>query len=667
MRVLYVSPESPLIPQAGGIATYIGEALRALRSAGHEVALLSWGPPSARTVWVRDWLEWLSPDRLFWYEEVPEWWREHPGFSRTQVVSEQIVPVLRQALDAFQPDIIEVTDYHAPLFAFLERVRAGLERQPCPVVVFHHGLSLDTWINDAQWPGEEDILEDFHREVVQLRWADMVLCPSETAQRRLLELGIVREKMAVVREPFTFPVEQKVFSTSRTKWAHLGRFTYRKGADALIYHLNQILGTPFEPTGLRILGEAGPSTFREIDFWERYQTRVPPEWHINTECIGAYLRESIGDLLSDVRFVAQFSRFETFGYTTVETIAHGAIPLMARGSAMAELVPAELASGLLSHVYADQQELLRVLKFWSDDFEGKRCLWRSTLVQWLHPDQFAQSITRYYTTAMGSWRSLETGVLLKRFTSRDVTVLIPHRDDFVNLLSCLESIYGQTQTVAEIILVDDGSLPEIQQELDALRDLPRLRILLQNNQGLCATRNRLINACRTPWAVFLDSDDRLAPEFVERCLTCVESAHAVIPRRQNFGDNSNVYPQTTIGSPLHWVYNHFRMTALIQTACLRSLRFDPDLRHGEADDWDFWLRFTMRGYQAVTYPAPLFLYHMRSGSMSWPWSTGQALRTEGLLQKRLSEARLDAVRRRDAELGGLWRSLLQTRRLADKK
>lgn len=666
MRILYVSSESPLIRQSGGIATYIGEALCALRSAGHEVALLTWGPASARSSWLSDWLEWLGKDHLFWQDEHQHCAEAYPGFSLAQALAEQLVPLIREVLEVFQPDVIEATDYQAPLFAFMERVRVGLEQQPCPVVVFNHGLSLDTWLHDAQWPGDESILEDFQREIKQLHWADGVVCPSETARQRLLELSVAAEKITVIREPFTFPPALEQLENRRNRWAHLGRFTYRKGADALIYHLNQTLGTPYEPDGLRILGEAGTSAFRDADFHSRFKARVPPEWYPRVEFLGAYQREAIPALLSDVRFVPQLSRFETFGYTTVESIAYGAIPLLSRDSAMAELIPAELVIGLLDQTYANQQELIRVLAFWSEDFQGKSALWRKQLAQSLHPERFAQSITQFFNHLKSNWCALNKKSAWGRGTTGEVSILIPHRNDFENLLGCLESVYAQHQTVAEIILVDDGSDPEVQHALDSLHNLPRLRILRQNNQGLCATRNRLIDTCRTDWCVFLDSDDRLHPDFVSASLSCADAAQAIIPRRQNFGDNTLVYPQTTIGSPMHWVYNHFRMTALIQTTCLRQLRFDPEMRHGEADDWDFWLRFTLHGYHALTYPAVLFLYQFRSGSMSWPWSTGQALRTEALLHKRLREARQDLLRQKDAESGGFWRSLYQARRLADR-
>jgi hypothetical protein len=73
------------------------------------------------------------------------------------------------------------------------------------------------------------------------------------------------------------------------------------------------------------------------------------------------------------------------------------------------------------------------------------------------------------------------------------------------------------------------------------------------------------------------------------------------------------------------------MTALLDADVLRALGFDPLRRNGEADDWDFWLRFVAAGYRAEMVPEPLFRYRFRTGTMSWPWSPGQTMGTNAML------------------------------------
>jgi hypothetical protein len=87
-----------------------------------------------------------------------------------------------------------------------------------------------------------------------------------------------------------------------------------------------------------------------------------------------------------------------------------------------------------------------------------------------------------------------------------------------------------------------------------------------------------------------------------------------------------------------FLWNDLRMTSLIETATLRSVNFRPSMRHGEADDWDFWLRFNELGYKAAMLPQALFHYRVTPGSMSWPWSSGQAALTAELLSKRILSA-----------------------------
>jgi hypothetical protein len=69
------------------------------------------------------------------------------------------------------------------------------------------------------------------------------------------------------------------------------------------------------------------------------------------------------------------------------------------------------------------------------------------------------------------------------------------------------------------------------------------------------------------------------------------------------------------------------MTALMRTEVLKQIGFASSMRNGEADDWVFWLKFHRAGYRSVMVGEPLFLYRFADGSMSWPWSEGQAALT----------------------------------------
>ena len=97
-----------------------------------------------------------------------------------------------------------------------------------------------------------------------------------------------------------------------------------------------------------------------------------------------------------------------------------------------------------------------------------------------------------------------------------ISVIVPVYRVEKYLPACIDSILNQTFTDFELILVDDGSpdrCPEICDET-AKRDA-RVRVIHQANQGLSAARNAGIEAARGAWLSFVDSDDFLAPDFLE--------------------------------------------------------------------------------------------------------------------------------------------------------
>lgn len=97
-----------------------------------------------------------------------------------------------------------------------------------------------------------------------------------------------------------------------------------------------------------------------------------------------------------------------------------------------------------------------------------------------------------------------------------VSVIVPvYNSPRLLLKECLASIIAQRHPAIEIVLVDDGSDPVYAQWLDTLHEGDdRLRILHQQNGGVSEARNAGMRASRGEYICFVDSDDRVVPEFV---------------------------------------------------------------------------------------------------------------------------------------------------------
>lgn len=85
----------------------------------------------------------------------------------------------------------------------------------------------------------------------------------------------------------------------------------------------------------------------------------------------------------------------------------------------------------------------------------------------------------------------------------------------------LESVLAQTYEVFEIVIVNDGSSDDSEEEIMKFKD-PRIRYFKQENQGAGAARNAAIKKAKYPYIALLDADDYWYPYFLEEQKKCIE-------------------------------------------------------------------------------------------------------------------------------------------------
>ena len=99
----------------------------------------------------------------------------------------------------------------------------------------------------------------------------------------------------------------------------------------------------------------------------------------------------------------------------------------------------------------------------------------------------------------------------------EISVIVPVYKAEAYLHACIDSILSQTFSGFELILVDDGSPDGCGAICDdyAARD-SRVRVIHQENQGQAAARNYALAAAEGEWVCFVDSDDAVHPQMLER-------------------------------------------------------------------------------------------------------------------------------------------------------
>jgi GT2 family glycosyltransferase len=95
-----------------------------------------------------------------------------------------------------------------------------------------------------------------------------------------------------------------------------------------------------------------------------------------------------------------------------------------------------------------------------------------------------------------------------------VSILIPCYNARPWIAEAIESALAQTWPEKEVIVVDDGSTDG---SLDVIRSFgSAIRFETGPNRGGNVARNRLLELARGEWLQYLDADDRLLPEKIER-------------------------------------------------------------------------------------------------------------------------------------------------------
>lgn len=236
-----------------------------------------------------------------------------------------------------------------------------------------------------------------------------------------------------------------------------------------------------------------------------------------------------------------------------------------------------------------------------------------------------------------------------------VSVIVPTYNRAALLPATIDSVFAQTFTGHEIIVVDDGSTDTTRESLESLIRAGRIRYVYQPNRGESAARNQGIRLAAGDYLLFLDSDDLLLPDALEKQVTCLDAhpevglVHGGYVKFDNAGNDLG-YRNTTRFSG--WIYPRILLeweilmavpTVMVRAALLRETGgFDESMR--QAADLDMWRRLARRTrFQAL--PDVLARIRSHQGSVSADKS-----RAASMFETYLSRAFAD-----DPALGPLFR------------
>ncbi|CAL9565486.1 glycosyltransferase family 2 protein [Streptomyces sp. Tu 3180] len=188
-------------------------------------------------------------------------------------------------------------------------------------------------------------------------------------------------------------------------------------------------------------------------------------------------------------------------------------------------------------------------------------------------------------------------------TQPDVTVVIGAYEAMPYLVECLASVEAQTigPERVEVIAVDDGSTDGTGEYLEEFADrapMPVTVIRQENSGGPSGPRNVGLDKATGRYVFFLDADDRLGPEALERMVAMADRAgtDVVLGRVEgvNRGAPKSMWGRTLERTDVFSSNIKFTLSAqkLFRRALLdrHGMRFDESLFTGED------ALFTMEAY-----------------------------------------------------------------------
>lgn len=105
-----------------------------------------------------------------------------------------------------------------------------------------------------------------------------------------------------------------------------------------------------------------------------------------------------------------------------------------------------------------------------------------------------------------------------------ISVIIPVYNVEQYLRQCIDSVLAQTYSSIEIILIDDGSTDSSGTICEEYRKNKSIKVFHTTNRGLSAARNFGIEKSTGEYIYFLDSDDWIDADFLEKAMEKISEA-----------------------------------------------------------------------------------------------------------------------------------------------
>ncbi|MBI5974448.1 bifunctional glycosyltransferase/CDP-glycerol:glycerophosphate glycerophosphotransferase [Staphylococcus canis] len=201
-----------------------------------------------------------------------------------------------------------------------------------------------------------------------------------------------------------------------------------------------------------------------------------------------------------------------------------------------------------------------------------------------------------------------------------LTLIIPMYNAEETIEACMTSVINQTSQAFDVIVVNDGATDDSPYILSDLleRENYRIRLVtLDQNYGHAYARNVGMSKVNTPYFMFLDADDRLAPYTIETYLDVLSNQDILFSPISKFSvdmastlDQSLLSRHDVVGDDIIApVLNHHAISNIImKTAIVRDHNLEFNTSLTIYADWSLLIDYLSYAHTAVQLKGVPFYY-----------------------------------------------------------
>ncbi|MFH1366769.1 MAG: glycosyltransferase [Patescibacteria group bacterium] len=473
-----------------------------------------------------------------------------------------------------------------------------------PYFVYTHGV-------DTLLPQKSRVQKKLM--ILNLKNADWVIANSRFMKEKLVKLGIYPAKIVVVypslpsddynQKTELLALKQNYNLADKKVILTLGRLVERKGQDMVIKSLPSVLKV-FPDLAYLIVGD-GP--------YKKALEKLVQELNLNNHVyfVGAVEDNietklpfyKLADLfIMPTREIESGKDVESFGLVYLEAQAAGCPVVIGQSGGTKETI-VEGETGLSVNSESKEKIAQIIVQILSDDnlrnsMSEKGKQWVRGAFTW--EKQIKKVIFLLQPVIVNKEKKEEPAL----------SVVIPAWQAAGTIGMTLESIFAQTFTDYEIIVVNDGSTDDLLIRLEKYKG--RIAIINQENKEAGAARNAGEKLAKGKYLFFCDADVILNPKIFEKMIMVLELNPLASFCYSSFIFGRKKFRALSYSRQRLKKFNYISTMSMVKKKDF--LDFDESLKRFQ--DWDLWLRMAKEDKKGLAWPEFLFYCPITKGGKS---------------------------------------------------